>query len=574
MIVKISLRNLIRQKRRNLLLGTGIAFGMSILIIANAFSHGITDMLLNKLIIWMTGHIRVTMAEKDERRWDIIRDQDQIKQVIRAQIPGEIEIFEDVTTEGRALWNNISGNIALKGIELDEGVFRELQIEAGNPRDILNSDIENPVILYSEIAEEIGIHVNDVIQVQFQTVYRQMESARFTVVALIGGDMPFIGGSAYTHIKTLKPLLGYKPHETGALNVVLKNLENPAVVKDLANTLHQALQPSVAGYQGGVHLNGKDERVRVFAVSEDQAARQQFTTQAHVVEGSLDAALTDERTALLSQELADKLGLSVGAQIFLQYETRFEGLSPVQEYRVAAIFQASTVMTSDMLFVHARTFDHTFFPLPPKQLPGIDRHSVLSPLLVKEWNLLPRSENRDTLEAKYDELEYNDWHGTVMDVQTMYELASDILNLELVMDIVTMVAVMVLFFIILIGVVNTLRMTIRERTREIGTMRAIGMQQHDVRWSFLMEVLLLTLFASITGIVIGMIVMNLLSLISFNAYGIFTLILVENHLYFVPTLSDSIQNVLIILVIAFLTAFFPANKAAKMSASEALRHYE
>ena len=39
-ISKISFRNLTRQKRRNILLGFGIGFGMSILVIANSFSNG------------------------------------------------------------------------------------------------------------------------------------------------------------------------------------------------------------------------------------------------------------------------------------------------------------------------------------------------------------------------------------------------------------------------------------------------------------------------------------------------------------------------------------------------------
>lgn len=55
MLLKISLRNLLRQKRRNVLLGIGIAFGMSILIMANSFAHGLSDILLNKIIKFMTG---------------------------------------------------------------------------------------------------------------------------------------------------------------------------------------------------------------------------------------------------------------------------------------------------------------------------------------------------------------------------------------------------------------------------------------------------------------------------------------------------------------------------------------
>jgi ABC-type antimicrobial peptide transport system permease subunit len=77
-----------------------------------------------------------------------------------------------------------------------------------------------------------------------------------------------------------------------------------------------------------------------------------------------------------------------------------------------------------------------------------------------------------------------------------------VVQLEGALNLITLIAVLVLFFIILIGVVNTLRMTIRERTREIGTNRAIGMQAYDVRNTFLFETFFLAFFACITGILL------------------------------------------------------------------------
>ena len=44
---------------------------------------------------------------------------------------------------------------------------------------------------------------------------------------------------------------------------------------------------------------------------------------------------------------------------------------------------------------------------------------------------------------------------------------------------------------------------IRERTREIGTLRAIGMQRGGVLWMFLLESLLLGLFGTLAGAVAG-----------------------------------------------------------------------
>jgi ABC-type antimicrobial peptide transport system permease subunit len=157
----------------------------------------------------------------------------------------------------------------------------------------------------------------------------------------------------------------------------------------------------------------------------------------------------------------------------------------------------------------------------------------------------------------------------------MYETAEQILKLEGVLNMITLVAVLVLFFIILIGVVNTLRMTIRERTREIGTIRAIGMQRTDVRNAFILETLLLAFFASVAGVLLAFGAMGVLSHIPMNLednpMGMF---LVSGRLYFIPTLSGVLGNMVLIWVLAGVTAFFPARRAANLSPGAALRHFE
>jgi ABC-type antimicrobial peptide transport system permease subunit len=57
--------------------------------------------------------------------------------------------------------------------------------------------------------------------------------------------------------------------------------------------------------------------------------------------------------------------------------------------------------------------------------------------------------------------------------------------------------------VIIVGIMNTLYMSIRERTREIGTMRAIGMTRGGVMRLFLLEAGVLGLFAAMLGAAVG-----------------------------------------------------------------------
>ena len=102
------------------------------------------------------------------------------------------------------------------------------------------------------------------------------------------------------------------------------------------------------------------------------------------------------------------------------------------------------------------------------------------------------------------------------------------------------------------------------------------MQRNDVRNSFIMETLFLTAFSCTAGIIIALIVMKLLSLIQFDmgADNQLSMLLNDGHLNFVTSPLAIVFNFVLILGIAVITAYFPAKKAAKMSAAAALRHYE
>src|SRR5690606_4474930 len=67
----------------------------------------------------------------------------------------------------------------------------------------------------------------------------------------------------------------------------------------------------------------------------------------------------------------------------------------------------------------------------------------------------------------------------------------------------TVGATAVLLVIVILGLMNTLVMAIRERTAEIGTLRAIGLQRRQVLVMFVLESLILSISSIVTGILAG-----------------------------------------------------------------------
>ena len=107
---------------------------------------------------------------------------------------------------------------------------------------------------------------------------------------------------------------------------------------------------------------------------------------------------------------------------------------------------------------------------------------------------------------KFETVAGEDWTGQKLDVTIWRDEVSFLVKILDAFNVVTVFIAAVLLIIIAIGISNTMFNTVRERTREIGTMRAIGIQRNRVLLLFLMEAGLLGLFATTSGAVFGAIV--------------------------------------------------------------------
>ncbi|MGL4369350.1 MAG: ABC transporter permease, partial [Spirochaetota bacterium] len=312
----------------------------------------------------------------------------------------------------------------------------------------------------------------------------------------------------------------------------------------------------------------------------DAAQKKIIADNFRLLTGKIDD-VTGKEGVMVSSALAKKLGIVPGKKIEIRFQPRFEKKTASFLAEVKGVYRADKATGPDTVYMQESLFYPHYYENLPDQTEYAGKVFYPEPsapfyaALGKEFVVLDRSRTTEEMQKKQKAIAKKKIRATTIDVNSMYESASDVLKLEGALNLITLGAVLVLFFIILIGVINTLRMTIRERTREIGTIRAIGMQKTDVRRIFVLETGFLTLFASIAGTVLAFIVMGILTLIPFsmgdNPMGI---LLVNGHLHFMPTLSGVFGNIALIFAIALFTAFFPARRAAQMSAAEALRHYE
>lgn len=118
------------------------------------------------------------------------------------------------------------------------------------------------------------------------------------------------------------------------------------------------------------------------------------------------------------------------------------------------------------------------------------------------------------------------------------------------------------------GIVNTLLMSVQERTREIGLMKAMGMSNGRVFALFSLEAALIGFLGSVIGVVVAILVG--LPLNAALASGPLSGLAGLNLLLFRP--EGVIGVIVLIVVIAFLAGTLPARRAARKTPIDALRY--
>jgi ABC-type lipoprotein release transport system permease subunit len=159
-------------------------------------------------------------------------------------------------------------------------------------------------------------------------------------------------------------------------------------------------------------------------------------------------------------------------------------------------------------------------------------------------------------------------------VSTWKELAPDAAMMNDFMILYYFIFIGIVMFALAFGIINTMMMTILERTRELGMLMAIGMNRRRIFSMIMLETIFLTIVGAAAGMIAGWGIVRSLEQtgIHFSSWGEgFEAIGFAATVYPVITPSFFVFITVMVILTAIISSVWPARKALKLDPAEAIR---
>ena len=323
---------------------------------------------------------------------------------------------------------------------------------------------------------------------------------------------------------------------------------NPGAVRARLSSL-----PFVTGLAERVmflaELDNSVDSIPVVATGIGPRDPEVFNLDKYVVRGALEPG-----GALMGRELAQDLGLAMGDLAYLTFRTRQGMLTSVEVMVTGLIVSANPQVNSSVVYLdlaEARSY--------------LDTRDATE-IAVRTDAFFKVSEYQPRLEQALA--------GLNVQVESWEQLSEDFRAMMAMKRRFQSILVFMIMIIAVVGIVNTMLMSVFEKKREIGTMKALGFTDRQVQRLFLVEGALIGVAGGLMGLVLGTL---------FNAY--FAFVGFDMDLFGDQDIGMPVMGVvksvwlagaygkamLFTLAASLIASYYPARKVTKLEAMECLR---
>jgi putative ABC transport system permease protein len=356
-------------------------------------------------------------------------------------------------------------------------------------------------------------------------------------------------------------------------------LRTPEIQAAVAETLGPEAE-IVTRYQlqSTLYYGGLSKRLSFSGI--DARSDEGPRTQALFRQGSWEDFASDPNGVAVPADIAAYFGLSNGDEVVLSTRTRFGAFN-------TGILKVRGVYVTDNFFSRGNVLAHFAF-LRDLDLAAPDAATSIYVYLPSTSGLAAR---RDELSARLSSLGFEasrpatdaeaiaavssasikyeeDPEGrdrVMLKVSTLDEVLGLVRNVLAAVDGIGAFIAAVMLFVIAVSIFINLRMTINERMREIGTMRAVGVTSGGVAGLFVLEsVLLAALFSSAGAILAAAVAIAARGLLSFPPGGDLGIFLDGGRLALSPGLDAMLAVVLAVSSLAAAFSYLPARRGGRV----------
>lgn len=283
---------------------------------------------------------------------------------------------------------------------------------------------------------------------------------------------------------------------------------------------------------GQVSVSG--ETVTALGAADDAAWTDSVTSP--MKDGDLAQAI-DNGEIVISASRAEEWDVQFGDTLTI---AAVQGDAAGQTLQVGGILSSESILSSDVVLpaeVFAEVVPSAVDTLVTVSVTeGTDPESI-------------RSELNDAVAPFYvvSVLTAEDWTG---------QLASQVDQILYILYALLGISIV----IAILGIVNTLALSVIERVREIGLLRAVGMGQAQLAWTIILESVLIAVFGAVLGLVVGVGIASALpSILASSGLGTLS----------IPW-GDLVGMLVLAALAGVLAALWPAARASRLPVLEAI----
>lgn len=254
----------------------------------------------------------------------------------------------------------------------------------------------------------------------------------------------------------------------------------------------------------------------------------------------------------LSSGLTEQLQLHLDSDAIAMAPT-VSGQINALDVRMFQLFDSAIEVLNDKLMLVPLTFAQSLYDTS-----SVDRLTIL----------LKDTEQTEPMRAALTHTFAQ--HGLDVEIKTWQELSMLYSRVRDMFDIIFLFIFVIVFVIAIMSIINTISMAVMERTREIGTLRALGVKRNSIVYLFAIESVMLGVIGSMVGLSFTLISWLILKLMepSWMPPIITQRLPLEIHL--VPLYM--LLSVLLLVLLSIGAASFPARRAAHQGIVDALGH--